>query len=115
MEILIKTNNKKDLRIVYVLFGILILLDLSFLVWYGINAYVTTRPIEIGGSIECNSGNIGIDYQTHFNQTYPYENIPTTLDLKGIDNLNCKATFTSKTHASDAIQIIKAIILSQKD
>ena len=100
--------TKKDLRIVYLLFGLLVVIDVSFLVFLGIQAYVTTRPIEIGGSVQCNSGNIGIDYQTHFNSTYPYQNIPTVLNLKGINNLSCRLDFQTKSQISDLIYFVNA-------
>lgn len=114
-----------DLRVVYLLFGLLALFDISCLIWYGINAYVTTRPIELSGSIECNTGNIGIDFQSYYNttlqknrivllnETYNYNErvgwTPTQFNLKGINNLYCKAQFNSKNQISDVASIIKQL------
>lgn len=121
-----KTTPRKDLRILYVLFGVLILLDISALICYWITAYVTTRPIELGIKGECNSGNIGVDYQSVYNSSYSLkENItffgskyeskqtigwtPRIFTLKGIDGLNCKFELNSKIRVSDLIVLAKAL------
>lgn len=117
-------KQQKDLRVAYILFGILILLDLSALIFYGITIYAATRPIEVGGTVECNSGYIGIDYESYFNTSesttqfgsgeYSF-NItdregwtPKILNIKGINNLNCKVEFNSKLQISDLIVWAKA-------
>jgi len=127
---------KKDLRIVYLSFGILILLVVAALVGYGITAYIITRPIELSGSIDCSSGKIGIDYESVYNFTRQDVNaideiylgnlsskttmnitseykdgklVPKKFNIKGIDNLNCKITFDSKSQLSNLIIFAKAI------
>jgi len=120
-------KDKLDLRIVYLLFGILLMIDLTFIAWYGITAYITTRPIEFGGSIDCSSGKIGLDFEMNNNiQNYTIRYLGNNLtafkedplmdhfNIKGIDNLNCKASFNSKTQISDAISIAKAIYDMEK-
>lgn len=117
--------KKRDLRIVYILFGILVMLDVTFIVCYVAYSYVITRPIEIGGTIECNSGNIGVDYQSIYNNTRVKANItlldetynfnqvvgwtPKAFNLKGIDGLNCKVQVNSKAHISDLIYLMKEV------
>jgi hypothetical protein len=117
---------KKDLRVLYLIIGTMLILWLTlstaFLIWYGITAYITTRPIELSGSIDCSSGKIGLDIESENNiQNYTTSYLGNNLtafkedmlfkhiNLKGVDNLNCKATFSSKTQISDAISIAKAI------
>lgn len=112
--------QKKDWTVLYLLFGILLMIDLTFLIGYGITAYIATRPIEFGGNVECNSGDIGIDYQsaaTNFSYYDPLSKsnvtgthlIDKVLNLKGIKNVDCKLSFNSKGQISDIVLFAKAM------
>jgi len=113
------TERKKDLRIFYLGAAIFTVVVLSILIFYGISAYILTRPVELSGSIECNSGNIGLDYQSDYNiskvnyydilniTTYKYDLQPKKFDIKGIKDLNCKVQFDSKNQLSNLIILTK--------
>jgi hypothetical protein len=108
-------KGKKDLRTVYLLFGVLAMVDLTFIIILLCATYGVTRPIELSGNIECNSGNLGIDYKSDYNSKVNFNNytkqyegdfIPKILNLKGIDNLNCKLSFNIKGTSSQLLEII---------
>jgi hypothetical protein len=117
---------KKDLRILYVILGVLILLDISFLVVYGITAFIVTRPVEFAGSIECNTGKIGVDYESFYNnslsrqnitllnETYDFNKIvgwtPEKFNLKGVDNLYCKAQFNTKNQIINIVPFLEILM-----
>jgi hypothetical protein len=89
------TKEQINYKTLYILIAILVFIDVTFIIGYGISAYIITRPTEINGKIECNSGKINIDYKSNYS-TNLSEFIPSKLDIQGIDNMNCKAEFASK-------------------
>jgi hypothetical protein len=108
-------KEKRDLRIVYLMVGFISFLILMFTVIIFIAGHFVNQPVEVSGNIECNSGNIGIDYKSVYNSTVSFNNytkqyegdfIPKILNLNGINNLNCKISFNAKGSASDLLNII---------
>jgi hypothetical protein len=115
---------KEDLRVIYLIIGLLVLIDISFVVLYGIYTFAITRPMELGMSGECNSGNIGLDYQSSYNDTlitttigsgeYSFNMtsaqgfVPRVLNIKGIDNLNCKFQMNAKGTIFDLMKLMGA-------
>lgn len=113
-------SNKDDIWLLSILMvGIIIIVIICSI------TLILNNKNDFEINIDCNSGKIGVDYQSYYNtsiqksnltlldETYEINKIvgwtPKIFNIKGIDNLNCKATIKTSSSTLGGIIILKML------